>query len=32
MSTEERLRLAESLRAAGVAINAAIGDLEKAAQ
>jgi hypothetical protein len=32
MSTEERLRLAESLHAAGVAINAAIGDLEKAAQ
>lgn len=29
MSTEERLRLAESLRAAGGAINSAIGDLEK---
>jgi hypothetical protein len=29
MSTEERQRLAESLRAAGGAINAAIGDLEK---
>jgi hypothetical protein len=32
MSTEERLRLAEALRTAGGAINAAIGDLEKAAQ
>lgn len=32
MSTEERQRLAEALRTAGVAINAAIGDLEKAAQ
>jgi hypothetical protein len=30
MSTEERKRLAESLRTAGGAINAAIGDLEKA--
>jgi hypothetical protein len=30
MSTEERLRLAESLRAAGGAVNAAIADLEKA--
>ena len=29
MSTEERKRLAESLRAAGGAINAAIADLEK---
>jgi hypothetical protein len=29
MSPEERKRLAESLRAAGVAINAAIADLEK---
>ncbi|MGD0271109.1 MAG: hypothetical protein ABSB14_18725 [Candidatus Sulfotelmatobacter sp.] len=32
MSTEERQRLAEALRTAGGAINAAIGDLEKAAQ
>jgi hypothetical protein len=30
MNTEERKRLADSLRAAAVAINAAIGDLEKA--
>jgi hypothetical protein len=29
MSPEERKRLAESLRAAGVAINAAVADLEK---
>ncbi len=29
MNTEERLRLAESLRAAGGAIKAAIADLEK---
>lgn len=29
MSAEERKRLAESLRAAGVAINAAVADLEK---
>ena len=29
MSPEERKRLAESLRAAGTAINAAITDLEK---
>jgi hypothetical protein len=29
MSTEERKRLAESLRAAGAAINAAVADLEK---
>jgi hypothetical protein len=29
MSTEERQRLAETLRAAGGAINAAIADLEK---
>ena len=32
MSTEERVRLAEALRTAGGAINAAIGDLQKAAQ
>ena len=32
MNTEERHRLAESLRAADGAINAAIADLEKAAQ
>ena len=32
MNSEERKRLAESLRAAGGAINAAIADLEKAAQ
>jgi hypothetical protein len=31
MSTEERQRLAESLRAAGGAINAAVADLEKVA-
>jgi hypothetical protein len=30
MNTEERKRLADSLRAAAVAINAAIADLEKA--
>jgi len=30
MSADERKRLAESLRAAGDAINAAIADLEKA--
>jgi hypothetical protein len=30
MSSEERKRLAESLRAAGGAINSAIADLEKA--
>jgi hypothetical protein len=30
MSTEERLRLAESLRTANGAVNAAIADLEKA--
>jgi ribosome recycling factor len=30
MNAEERKRLAESLRAAGGAINEAIGDLEKA--
>ena len=30
MSADERKRLAESLRAAGGAINAAIADLEKA--
>jgi hypothetical protein len=30
MTTEERLRLAEPLRAAGAAINAALADLEKA--
>ena len=30
MSTEERKRLAESLRAAGASVNAAIADLEKA--
>ncbi len=29
MSPEERKRLAESLRAAGAAINAAVADLEK---
>jgi hypothetical protein len=29
MSAEERKRLAESLRAAGAAISAAVGDLEK---
>ena len=29
MSPEERKRLAESLRAAGTAINAAVADLEK---
>ena len=29
MSAEERKRLAESLRAAGASINAAIADLEK---
>jgi hypothetical protein len=29
MSAEERKRLAESLRAAGAAINAAVADLEK---
>jgi len=29
MSAEERKRLAESLRAAGVAINAAVADLER---
>ena len=32
MPAEERVRLAESLRAAGAAIAAAIGDLEKAAK
>jgi hypothetical protein len=32
MNTEERQRLAESLRATGGAINAAIADLEKAGQ
>jgi len=32
MSTEERKRLAESLRTAGAAINAAIVDLEKVGQ
>jgi hypothetical protein len=32
MSPEERKRLAESLRAAGTALNSAIADLEKAAQ
>ncbi len=32
MNTEERKRLADSLRAAGGAISAAITDLEKAAQ
>jgi hypothetical protein len=31
MSTEERQRLAEALRAAGGAINAAVADLEKVA-
>lgn len=30
MSTEERKRLADSLRVAGTALNEAIGDLEKA--
>jgi hypothetical protein len=30
MNTEERKRLADSLRAAGVALEAAIADLEKA--
>ncbi len=30
MSAEERKRLAESLRAAGAAVNAAVADLEKA--
>jgi hypothetical protein len=30
MSAEERKRLADYLRAAGTAVNAAIGDLEKA--
>jgi hypothetical protein len=30
MSAEERKRLADYLRAAGMAVNAAIGDLEKA--
>jgi hypothetical protein len=30
MNTEERKRLADSLRAAGIALNAAIADLEKA--
>jgi hypothetical protein len=29
MSAEERKRLAESLRAAGAAVNAAVADLEK---
>jgi hypothetical protein len=32
MNTEERQRLAESLRAAGGALHAAIADLEKAGQ
>jgi hypothetical protein len=32
MNTEERKRLAESLRTAGGAINAAVADLEKAVQ
>jgi len=32
MNTEERKRLAEHLRVASVAINAAIADLEKAGQ
>jgi hypothetical protein len=32
MSAEERKRLAECLRTAGGAINAAVADLEKAAQ
>lgn len=32
MSPEERKRLAESLRAAGVALNSLISDLEKAAR
>jgi hypothetical protein len=31
MNAEERKRLAESLRTAGVALNAAISDLEKGA-
>ena len=30
MNTEARKRLADSLRAAGIALNAAIADLEKA--
>jgi hypothetical protein len=30
MSAEERKRLAESLRAAGASVNAAVADLEKA--
>ena len=30
MSAEERKRLAEALRGAGTALNAAVGDLEKA--
>jgi hypothetical protein len=32
MNTEERLRLAEALRAAGASIDAAVADLEKAAK
>jgi hypothetical protein len=32
MTTEERKRLAESLRSVGTAINAALADLEKAGQ
>ena len=32
MTTDERKRLAEHLRAAGASINAAIADLEKAGQ
>ena len=32
MNAEERLRLADSLRTAGGALNSAIADLEKAAQ
>ena len=32
MNDEERKRLAEHLRAAGAAVNAAIADLEKAAK
>ncbi len=32
MSAEERKRLAESLKAAGGALNAAVADLEKAGQ
>ena len=32
MTTDERKRLAESLRPVGAAINAAIADLEKAGQ